>query len=95
LITLLIADLFVTLLGEFGMPHSSEVASAAARRITHGSYRHLFWQGSLLIGHFLPIALLLFAPHALTTIAAGLLVGIGLYAYEHAFVMAPQTIPNS
>ena len=88
-----IIDLFVTLLGEFGMPHASEVAAAAAHDISHGKYKKHFWQGSIILGHVIPLALLwiwtpLGAVAALCAIA-------GLYFFEYAFVMAPQDVPNS
>ncbi|MDQ7040147.1 MAG: NrfD/PsrC family molybdoenzyme membrane anchor subunit [Rhodothermus sp.] len=87
-------DLLVTLLGEFGMPHASEVAARAAHRITHGPYRHYFWTGSLLLGHLVPLGLLGIGGIWLEALA-GLLALVGLYLYEYAFVMAPQEIPNS
>ncbi len=87
-------DLLVTLLGEFGMPHASEVAARAAHRITHGPYRHYFWTGSLLLGHVIPL-LLLGVGGTVPEALAGLLALVGLYLYEYAFVMAPQEIPNS
>lgn len=96
--TALIVDLFVTLLGEFGMPHASEVAAKAAHEISHGHYRNHFWWGSIAVGHLVPLALLV----------AGALIGgplwgaiaaiaaiAGLYLFEYAFVMAPQEVPNS
>jgi formate-dependent nitrite reductase membrane component NrfD len=96
----LLVDLLVTLLGEFGMPHASEVAARAAHAISHGSYRTYYWYGSIILGHIVPlvivlvtalsgsISLLLIAIAALVTI-------IGLYLFEYAFVMAPQEVPNS
>jgi Fe-S-cluster-containing dehydrogenase component/formate-dependent nitrite reductase membrane component NrfD len=103
---LLAADLFLILAGEFGMPHASETAARAAREITHGRYRQHFWTGSILIGHVLPLGLLLgslilWEPNLSDRALAGLLVASslavigGLYAFEHAFVMAPQEVPNS
>ena len=95
----LILDLFLTLSGEFGIPHASEVAARAAHEIRHGRYKNHFWFGSILLGHILPIALIIFAFFAnanLFVVAiGGLLALIGLYLYEYAFVMAPQEIPNS
>lgn len=90
----LVIDLGVTLLGELGMPHPSEVAARAAHEISHGRYRVLFWVGSVVIGHVLPFALLFTGIPALYAVA-GLAAVVGLYAYEHAFVMAPQEVPNS
>lgn len=91
----LVVDLFLMLAGEFGVPHPSEVAARAAHAITRGAYRNHFWGGAVLAGHVLPL-LLLAAPGlpALGALAA-VLVTVGLYLYEHAFVMAPQEIPNS
>ena len=86
-------DLFVTLFGELGMPHATDVAAAAAHDISHGRYWAWFWFGSVVAGHLLPLGLV-FAGQA-GSLAAGVLVLGGLYAYEHAFVMAPQQIPNS
>ncbi len=89
-------DLFVTLAGEFGVPHASEVAARAAHEISHGSYRRHFWIGSIALGHALPLALMALWPSlpALGALAAVASIA-GLYLYEYAFVMAPQEIPNS
>jgi Fe-S-cluster-containing dehydrogenase component/formate-dependent nitrite reductase membrane component NrfD len=91
---LLALDLFVTLIGEFGMPHASEVAAQAAHEISHGKYKEHFWYGAILLGHVVPLLILVFGfPFA--GLASGLLALVGLYLFEHAFVMAPQEIPNS
>jgi Fe-S-cluster-containing dehydrogenase component/formate-dependent nitrite reductase membrane component NrfD len=55
----LVVDLFVTLVGEFGMPHASELAARAAHEISHGKYRGYFWGGSVVVGHLVPLAVLL------------------------------------
>ncbi|MCS6843427.1 MAG: polysulfide reductase NrfD [Caldilineales bacterium] len=96
----LLVDLFVTLVGEFAMPHATELAARAAHEISHGRYRRHFWQGSILLGHGAPLALMaaafLLAPAAPVLAAlAGLLAVVGLYFFEYAFVMAPQELPNS
>lgn len=95
----LVGDLFVTLVGEFGIPHASEVAALAAHAISHGPYRGWFWGGGIVLGHLVPLVLL---GIGLTAGGLGWLAGLaaiaaiaGLYAFEHAFVMAPQEIPNS
>ncbi len=90
----LILDLLITLFGEFGMPHASEVAAKAAHEISHGRYKGHFWIGSILLGHALPLALLLAGLPWLAALAAVLTIA-GLYYFEYAFVMAPQEIPNS
>ncbi|MCP5098037.1 MAG: polysulfide reductase NrfD, partial [Chloroflexi bacterium] len=92
--TAIIIDLFITLIGEFSIPHASEVAAKAAHEISYGRYKNQFWWGSIGMGHVLPLALLLLSNPFINGIAA---IGAitGLYLYEHAFVMAPQEIPNS
>jgi len=91
---MLILDLLVTLMGEFGMPHASETAAQAAHLISHGPYKNHFWLWSIIAGHLVPLALL-FAGSATVFGLAGLLSIVGLYFYEYAFVMAPQEVPNS
>jgi Fe-S-cluster-containing dehydrogenase component/formate-dependent nitrite reductase membrane component NrfD len=92
--SVLIVDLLITLLGEFGMPHASEVAARAAHEISHGRYKRHFWVGSILLGHILPLLLLLAGLPWMAALAA-LFTVVGLYYFEYAFVMAPQEIPNS
>ncbi|WP_298982575.1 4Fe-4S dicluster domain-containing protein [Caldilinea sp.] len=96
----LLVDLFVTLVGEFSMPHATELAARAAHEISHGRYRRHFWQGGVLLGHAAPLALMalafLIAPIApLLAAIAGVCAIVGLYFFEYAFVMAPQELPNS
>ena len=96
----LIIDLFVTFAGEFGIPHASETAARAAHDITHGNYKEYFWHGSIMIGHIVPLVMILLGTafgqlSTLTGVMAALCSIGGLYAYEYAFVMAPQDIPNS
>ena len=95
----LILDLFLTLTGEFGIPHASEVAAKAAHEIKYGRYKNHFWYGNILLGHLLPIVLILgaffFDANLFVVAIGGLFALIGLYLYEYAFVMAPQEIPNS
>lgn len=92
----LIVDLFVTLVGEFSIPHASEVAAKAAHEISHGRYKNHFWLGSIGLGHVLPLLLIwLFANVVIVGVVAAVCTAVGLYLYEYAFVMAPQEIPNS
>jgi Fe-S-cluster-containing dehydrogenase component/formate-dependent nitrite reductase membrane component NrfD len=95
----LIIDLFVTLIGEFSIPHASEVAARAAHDISHGHYRNHFWLGSIGLGHVIPLVLMLattwISDQPLLGAIAGLCAVIGLYLFEYAFVMAPQEVPNS
>ncbi|MBX3053356.1 MAG: polysulfide reductase NrfD [Caldilineaceae bacterium] len=91
---MLLLDLLVTLLGEYGMPHASEVAARAAHEISHGRYRNHYWWGSITLGHAVPLLLLWTGFPVLAALAA-LCAIAGLYFYEYAFVMAPQEIANS
>jgi Fe-S-cluster-containing dehydrogenase component/formate-dependent nitrite reductase membrane component NrfD len=97
----LAANLFITVAGEFGLPHASQVAAIAAHLITHGKYRP-FYLFSLVGGLVLPLVLAAIALAFLTggaalilLAAAGLLSIVGLFAYEWVFVMAPQDVPNN
>jgi formate-dependent nitrite reductase membrane component NrfD len=91
----LVADLLVTAVGEFGQPHASAVASAAARMITKGRYAPHYWS-SLGIGIALPLLIVVFGGSSgIALAAAGALALLGLFLYEWAFVFAPQQIPNS
>ncbi len=92
--TMIIVDLFITLVGEFGMPHASEIAARAAHDISHGKYKDHFWRGSVVLGHIVPFVLLLVGVTPLVALA-GLCAIAGLYFFEYAFVMAPQDVPNS
>ncbi len=93
-ISMIVLDLLVTLFGEFGMPHASDVAARAAHDISHGRYRRHFWWGSIALGHILPL-LLVFAGQPILAGLAALCTMVGLYFFEYAFVMAPQEIQNS
>ena len=100
---MLVLDAFALMFGEFGIPHASEVAARAAHEISHGKYAQLYWGGAIVAGHLLPLLLLALGAFVLDAPAVGGALGalasvlalLGLYAYEHAFVMAPQEIPNS
>jgi Fe-S-cluster-containing dehydrogenase component/formate-dependent nitrite reductase membrane component NrfD len=95
----LILDLFVTLIGEFSVPHASEVAARAAHEISHGYYKNYFWWGSIALGHALPLVLAVVTAAVTEEPIVGAIAGLcaiaGLYLFEYAFVMAPQEIPNS
>ncbi len=91
----LIADLLVTFFGEFGISQPSEVAARAAHEISHGKYKGSFWGGYVVLGHIVPVALVLVADLPIVGAIAFVASMIGLYLMENAFVMAPQEVPNS
>jgi formate-dependent nitrite reductase membrane component NrfD len=90
----LVLDLLVALPGELAMPHASQDAARAAREIVAGRYRGHFWLGAILVGHVFPLALLI-AGTVWSSALAGAFALAGLYCYEHAYVLAPQEVPNS
>jgi Fe-S-cluster-containing dehydrogenase component/formate-dependent nitrite reductase membrane component NrfD len=86
----------LTLATELLMPHATETATYAARLITRGPFRFIFWGGAVVLGVLLPVVLLAVGwGHAGLVGTAGVLVLAGLLAYEWCFVMAAQGVPNS
>jgi Fe-S-cluster-containing dehydrogenase component/formate-dependent nitrite reductase membrane component NrfD len=89
----LLADLLLAVLDILILPHRTSTARAAVHAIRRGRYRVHFWVGGLLLGHLLPLALVWNG--GVSAAVAGLAALVGLYLYEHAYVYAPQDIPNS
>ena len=91
----LLVNLLLTVGGEFGVPHASQVAAATAHLITHGRYAPWYW-ASVICGMALPLIMIVLAGASVVALAfAGALSLLGLFAYEWAFVMAPQQVPNN
>jgi hypothetical protein len=74
--------------GEVFGRHATEDAKRAARLIQDDV---LFGTGVLAAGHLIPLALLWGAP-SLSLLAGGLAL-LGLLAWEHLYVQAPQRLP--
>jgi len=92
----LIASLLGHLLivaAEFLMPHSTDNSAYAARLITHGPFKLMFWGGAVFAGGILPLCMLILVPVSLASSAV--LALLGLLAFEWCFVMAGQSVPNS
>jgi hypothetical protein len=87
----LLLHLLGTLAGEVAAHHGSSNAAAAADVLIKGRYALLFW-GSLVVGAAVPAILL--STGVTAPVAAGLAL-VGLFLYEHAFVMAGQSVPVS
>lgn len=87
-----IANIGITLV-ELVSSHGTMVASAARNLIRGGRYQSISIQAlsSLLAGAGISLA----APVSGPAAVAGFGSLLGLYAYEWAFVMAPQEVPNS
>jgi Fe-S-cluster-containing dehydrogenase component/formate-dependent nitrite reductase membrane component NrfD len=83
-------------LGELAVPHATDSARRAARLITRGPFRAIFWAGAIGIGVLVPSVLLIFGWSAPLAVAiAGACVLGGLLAFEWCFVMAGQGVANS
>jgi Fe-S-cluster-containing dehydrogenase component/formate-dependent nitrite reductase membrane component NrfD len=91
----LVIDTLLSLLCEFGMPHATEVAAAAAADITKGRYKKHFWEGYITLGRIVPLCLIWVSFDAVMLNVAAVLGLIGLAIMEYIFVMAPQYVPNS
>src|SRR5262249_18838172 len=92
---LLMAALGVNLLvvlAELYTPHPNADAAAAARVVTQGSSRLLFWGGVVVAGTLVP-AVCLLASSALPAALASLLALGGLYCWEECWVRAGQSVP--
>lgn len=91
----LAGHLLTVFLGEITARHGSSNARAAARALTHGSSAGLFWT-AVIPGALLPMPVLAaVGPHGAPAVVAALAALAGLWAYEHAFVMAGQSVPLS
>ena len=77
--------------------HSSAQAVTAARNMSRGRYRLHFWAG-VFLGGIVPLALtgIALANYSdWTYIAASVSAFAGLLAYEHAYIQAGQSVPQS
>jgi Fe-S-cluster-containing dehydrogenase component/formate-dependent nitrite reductase membrane component NrfD len=90
----LTAGLLALLLGEVAMPHATDAAAQAASALLRGRWARHFWLGGILGGHALPLALLMIDGTVPQVTSASAAIA-GLASLEYAFVMAPQSIPNS
>ena len=86
----------VMMLGEIAMPHTTDNSRYAARLITHGPFSGAFWAGAVAFGGFVPLLIMLAAPHnAIAGGVSAVLALAGLLIFEWCFVMAGQSVPNS
>ncbi len=101
-IVLLIAvasHVLLVLIKVFGA-HSNSHVAIAAHFMTSGGLKDTFWGPFFAVGSLLPLILLviaLFVPAAQPALLgiAGILALVGLFAYEHCFVVAGQIVPLS
>lgn len=88
------SGLIITVFADVGIAHANELARRAARDMTHGRYARAWGMGGILLGHLLPLLLTLIDT-GFTSLLALISASFGLFAYNLAFVMAPQDQPNS
>lgn len=91
--------LLLVLYERFGAHSNSHIATAA-RAMTGRMLRPIFWGLFMALGSLLPLALLsvaLLVPslQSILLLLAGVCALIGLFAYEHCFVVAGQAVPLS
>ena len=78
------------------VPHGTIHVRYAARVITCGPYRTLFWLVVISLGTVLPLLLLWAGASNLILLRLSALLALaGLFAFEWCFVMAGQSVPNS
>jgi Fe-S-cluster-containing dehydrogenase component/formate-dependent nitrite reductase membrane component NrfD len=76
--------------GEVAARHGSDHRRYAARLMTRGPYRWLFWAGAVALGGVVPMLLASWIAGLSGLLALG-----GLLAFEWSFVMAGQGVANS
>lgn len=99
LLSAVVVHVLLILLEVFGS-HSNSHVAAAAHTITHGSLRNIFYGLFMVVGVLVPLILLVVAlilPVAQPVLLgiAGLAALVGLFAYEHCFVVAGQSVSLS
>jgi Fe-S-cluster-containing dehydrogenase component/formate-dependent nitrite reductase membrane component NrfD len=99
LLSAIVLHIFLIMIEVFGSHSNSHVATAA-HYIRSSRPKDIFWGVFFALGSLLPIAMLciaLFVPGVLPALLAiaGMLALIGLFAYEHCFVVAGQVVPLS
>jgi formate-dependent nitrite reductase membrane component NrfD len=105
--SMLVAILFIALalhgmlaLVEVFGSHTNSHVAAAAHYMARGLLQYIFWGPFFLVGTLLPLLLLVigwFAPGSQPVLLcfAGIFALAGLFAYEHCFVTAGQSVPLS
>ena len=99
LLSAITLHIFLIMVEVFGSHSNSHVATAA-HSMRSGRLKDIFWGLFFALGSPLPIAMLciaLLVPAAQPALLAfaGILALVGLFAYEHCFVVAGQVVPLS
>jgi hypothetical protein len=99
LLSAITLHIFLIMIEVYGSHSNSHVATAA-HSIRSGRLKDIFWGIFFALGSLLPIAMLciaLLVPAAQPALLAfaGILALVGIFAYEHCFVVAGQVVPLS
>jgi Fe-S-cluster-containing dehydrogenase component/formate-dependent nitrite reductase membrane component NrfD len=99
LLSAITLHIFLIMIEVFGSHSNSHVATAA-HYMRSGRLKDIFWGPFFALGSLLPIAMLciaLLVPSAQPALLAfaGVLALVGIFAYEHCFVIAGQVVPLS
>jgi Fe-S-cluster-containing dehydrogenase component/formate-dependent nitrite reductase membrane component NrfD len=79
---------------ELWTTHATDDAHAVAKMITRGRFSLSFWLGTVMIGHVMPMFLMVWGGD-IGSVLAGVLILVGMYIAEHIWVKAPQLVPLS
>ncbi|MDQ6661999.1 MAG: polysulfide reductase NrfD [Chloroflexota bacterium] len=95
----IVLHVLLVMIEVFG-PHTNSHVAAAARVMSRGGLKDLFWGPFFLVGSVVPVVMLciaLLVPPAQSALLgiAGILALTGFFAYEHCFVLAGQAVPLS
>ena len=96
-LVLSVAIFLALALGDLIYPHPTPHATRAVQNMSRGKYRSYYWTGIFLAG-VVPLVLTTMAladSPDWTYIAASISALIGLFAYEHAYIQAGQSVPQS
>jgi formate-dependent nitrite reductase membrane component NrfD len=87
----------ILIAGELFMPEENVEKQVAARLITRGIFRNLFWGGAVVLGILIPLLALASgaAQNGVVTALVSLLALAGLLLWEHVWVQAGQAVPLS
>ncbi len=83
---------FLTTWGEIALPHVTSHARVASKHMTEGRYQRYFWLG-ILGGGLLPVLIIVLVSNPIGLILAAIAALAGLFAFEHAYVQAGQSVP--
>jgi Fe-S-cluster-containing dehydrogenase component/formate-dependent nitrite reductase membrane component NrfD len=99
LLSAIVLHVLLVMVEVFGS-HANKHVALAARYMSKGGLKEVFWRQFFAVGSILPLVMLLialFVPVVQPALlgVAGMFALVGLFAYEHCFVTAGQIVPLS